>query len=354
MTQTASEQPLSLVVADLLPFLRRYARALTGSQEMGDRYAATTLEALLTDRSIFETASSHKVALFGAFHRIWSSLGSPVENGETGLGAQAQVHLSRLTDNTREALLLNTIEEFTTAEVAEIMEIAEDEVLALLRIADQELAKSVSGEILVIEQHIINLDVNQTEAYKRLLQINREVVHGAFVLNEDATKAKMALSYMLMLPRIPQIYYGTEILMDDTANPGDHGLIRTDFPGGWKGDKMNAFTGEGLSSDKKEMQNFVKTLLNYRKNSEAIQDGKTVHFAPFMGTYFLFRAKDDETVVHIINKNENPINIDLKRYKEVGLKGKTLKNIVTGEDFIWGDVIHLKEKGSVILTTKLN
>ena len=173
-------------------------------------------------------------------------------------------------------------------------------------------------------------------------------------LNEDATKAKMALSYMLMLPRIPQIYYGTEILMDDTANPGDHGLIRTDFPGGWKGDKMNAFTGEGLSSDKKEMQNFVKTLLNYRKNSEAIQDGKTVHFAPFMGTYFLFRAKDDETVVHIINKNENPINIDLKRYKEVGLKGKTLKNIVTGEDFIWGDVIHLKEKGSVILTTKLN
>lgn len=173
-------------------------------------------------------------------------------------------------------------------------------------------------------------------------------------LNEDITKAKMALSYMLMMPRIPQIYYGTEILMDDTANHGDHGLIRTDFPGGWQGDKVNAFTGEGLSSDKKEMQSFVKSVLNYRKDSKAIQEGKTVHFAPFMGTYFLFRVIEGETVVHIINKNEKPFNVDLKRYEEVGLNGKTLKNIVTGEEFVWGDVINFKEKGSIILTTKLN
>ncbi|MFY9242413.1 MAG: glycoside hydrolase family 13 protein [Polaribacter sp.] len=173
-------------------------------------------------------------------------------------------------------------------------------------------------------------------------------------LDEDVTKAKMALSYMLMLPRIPQIYYGTEILMDDTANPGDHGLIRTDFPGGWNGDQINAFTGEGLSSEKIEMQNFTSKVLNYRKKSEAIQFGKTIHFAPFMGTYFLFRIKGDETVVHIINKNDEPITIDLKRYVEVGLEGKTLKNIVSEEEFIWKDEIELKEKGSIILTTKTN
>ncbi len=171
-------------------------------------------------------------------------------------------------------------------------------------------------------------------------------------LKEDAIKAKMALSYLLMLPRIPQIYYGTEILMDDTANHGDHGLIRTDFPGGFKGDKVNAFTQEGLSDDQKSMQNFVSKLLNYRKNSNAIQDGKTIHFAPFMNTYFLFRSIENETVVHIINKNDKPITIDLKRYKEVGLNGKKLKNIITGEDFIWEDKINLKEKGSIILTTK--
>ena len=171
-------------------------------------------------------------------------------------------------------------------------------------------------------------------------------------VKEDVTKAKMALSYMLVLPRIPQIYYGTEILMNDTAKPGDHGLIRTDFPGGWNGDQVNVFTGKGLSKAKKEMQNFTKKMLNYRKSSKAIYEGKTVHFAPFMGTYFLFRIKDDETVVHIINKNDKPIRIDLKRYAEVGLEGKTLKNIITGEEFVWGDVINFKEKGSIVLTTK--
>jgi len=171
-------------------------------------------------------------------------------------------------------------------------------------------------------------------------------------LNEEIIKAKMALSYMLVLPRIPQLYYGTEILMDDSANHGDHGLIRTDFPGGWGGDTVNAFTGQGLSSDKKEMQSFLKSLLNYRKNSIAIQQGKTIHFAPFMGTYFLFRTTIDETLVHIINKNDEPIRIDLKRYSEVGLNGKNLKNIITGEEFIWNDYIELKQKGSLILTTK--
>ncbi|NVJ88838.1 MAG: glycoside hydrolase family 13 protein [Flavobacteriaceae bacterium] len=171
---------------------------------------------------------------------------------------------------------------------------------------------------------------------------------------EDAIKTKMGLSYLFVLPRIPQMYYGTEILMEDTAKPGDHGLIRSDFPGGWKGDKSNAFTGEGLNDKQKDMQSFIKKLLNYRKSSKAIQEGKTIHFAPFMGTYFLFRIYNKEIVVHIINKNEKPITIDLNRYKEIGLTGKTLKNIITGEEFNWGKEIKLNHKGSIVLTTKLN
>ena len=108
-------------------------------------------------------------------------------------------------------------------------------------------------------------------------------------LKGDVVNTKMALSYLLCLPRIPQMYYGTEILMDDFAKPGDHGLIRTDFPGGWKGDSVNAFTGEGLSTVQKDMQDYLKKLLNFRKDSKAIHEGKTIHFAPLNGTYFLFR-----------------------------------------------------------------
>ncbi|MEN3324395.1 glycoside hydrolase family 13 protein [Mariniflexile soesokkakense] len=173
-------------------------------------------------------------------------------------------------------------------------------------------------------------------------------------LKEDVVNTKVALGYILTLPRIPQIYYGTEILMNDSANPGDHGLIRTDFPGGWEGDAVNAFTGEGLNDTQKDMQGFVKKLLNYRKESKAIHEGKTIHFAPFMGTYLLFRIIDGETVAVIINKNDSPITIDLKRYDEIGLKGKTLKNIVTNETFVWGNEMMLNSKGISIFTTKAN
>ena len=172
-------------------------------------------------------------------------------------------------------------------------------------------------------------------------------------LKGDVPNTKMALSYLLTLPRIPQLYYGTEILMDDFAKPGDHGLIRTDFPGGWEGDTVNAFSGEGLTDAQKYMQSFLKKVLNYRKTSAAIHDGKTMHFAPFMGTYVLFRSIKEETVVVIINKNETPMTIDLRRFEEVGLHGKTLKNIISGETFKWQDKIILNERGSLLLTTKL-
>ncbi|MFD0834312.1 glycoside hydrolase family 13 protein [Mariniflexile aquimaris] len=173
-------------------------------------------------------------------------------------------------------------------------------------------------------------------------------------LKEDVLNTKAALGYILTLPRIPQIYYGTEILMNDTANPGDHGLIRTDFPGGWDGDSVNAFTGEGLTDTQKDMQRFVSKMLNYRKNSKAIHDGKTLHFAPIDGVYTLFRIIEGETVVVIVNKNTEPITVNLNRYDEIGLNGKTLKNIITNETFTWEDNITLTSKGITLFTTKAN
>lgn len=172
-------------------------------------------------------------------------------------------------------------------------------------------------------------------------------------LKGDVVNTKMALSYLLCLPRIPQIYYGTEILMNDFAKPGDHGLIRTDFPGGWKDDIVNGFTGKGLTHDQKDMQSFLKKVLNYRKDSKAIHKGKTVHFSPKKGVYILVRTLEGETVVHILNKNEKPITIDLRQFNEIGLYGKKIKNVISGKAFIWRDNLHLKEKGSLLLTTKL-
>jgi glycosidase len=172
-------------------------------------------------------------------------------------------------------------------------------------------------------------------------------------LHENVTNIKMALGYLLTLPRIAQIYYGTEILMNDSAKPGDHGLIRTDFPGGWKGDKVNAFTGKGLSKDQENMQDFLKKVLNYRKNSQAIHNGKTVHFAPQEGVYVLFRIEGNEVVIVILNKNEKSFKLDLKRFDEIGLTNKKVKNIISGKDFTWENELKLDAKGITILTTKL-
>ena len=173
-------------------------------------------------------------------------------------------------------------------------------------------------------------------------------------LNENVENTKMAIAYLALLPRIPQFYYGTEILMQNTAKPGDHGLIRTDFPGGWESDSSNAFTGEGLTSNQKEMQNFMRTLLNFRKQSKAIHNGKTIHFAPQNGVYVLFRILNDEIVTIILNKNEDPQQLDLSRFKEVGLEGKKVTNISTKQSFIWKDSLLLPIKGATILTTKFN
>lgn len=160
MSDSTKQPHVSEIVGHLLPYLRRYARALTGSQKSGDIYAAATLEAIISDRSLFGKGLDPKTALFKAFHAIWTSAGAPIEGSEAGIAARAQEHLSKLTPNTREALLLATIEEFSTAEIARIMDVDAEEAEHFLSVARRELEDSISGRILVIEDEaIIALDL---------------------------------------------------------------------------------------------------------------------------------------------------------------------------------------------------
>ncbi|KAA9007948.1 response regulator [Histidinibacterium aquaticum] len=155
MSSTSEANSLANVIGNELPYLRRYARALTGSQGSGDAYAAATLEAILEDRSLFSEKVSARVALFRVFHGIWTSSGSPVAEGETGLAQAAQTHLAKLTANTREALLLNTIEELSVSDIAFVMDIGESEVRHLVDVAQREMADSVSGRVMIIEDEAI-------------------------------------------------------------------------------------------------------------------------------------------------------------------------------------------------------
>ena len=150
-----SQADRSVQVAEALPYLRRYARALTGSQQTGDNYAAATLEAILADRSALDSGDSVKVALFSTFHGIWISTGAPITEEDAGPRATAQRRLSTLTAGSREALLLHTVEEFTVSEVAQIMTVDPDEAARLIEIARSEMSDAMSGRVLIIEDEAI-------------------------------------------------------------------------------------------------------------------------------------------------------------------------------------------------------
>lgn len=156
---------LADLVGENLPFLRRYARALTGNQETGDTYASATLEALIEDSSIFEDTITPKAALFRAFHLIWASAGSPVSDGDTDMSQRAQNHMASLTPNSREALLLHTIEEFRIDEIGAIMQVSEAEARNLVERARTEMEDSISGRVLIIEDEaIIAMDIESIVA----------------------------------------------------------------------------------------------------------------------------------------------------------------------------------------------
>ena len=165
-------------------------------------------------------------------------------------------------------------------------------------------------------------------------------------LNHDFGLFKMAMSIILTTRGIPQIYYGTEIILKST---GDHGELRKDFPGGWEGDRINAFTRKSLSKEQSEAQIFLKNLLNWRKNSLPIAKGRLIHYPPKDGVYVYFRSHGDELVMVLVNNNLEPVSVDLKRFYEVLDKRKQARSVISSLDYDLREKISIKEKTALIL-----
>jgi DNA-directed RNA polymerase specialized sigma24 family protein len=153
-----TEAGLDQIVAAHLPYLRRYARALSGAQDAGDRYAIATLEAIIAEPRTLDAHASPKNGIFAVFHRIWRSSGAVVEEPEAPdslLEQRAQWRLQGLSPNSREALLLHTIEGFSLDAIAEILGVARAEATELLDRAREEMGKMVTGDVLIIEDEAI-------------------------------------------------------------------------------------------------------------------------------------------------------------------------------------------------------
>ena len=178
---------------------------------------------------------------------------------------------------------------------------------------------------------------------------NHDMARFYTQVNNDLDLFKMGIVYYSTMRGIPQFYYGTEILMNSDKNPGDHGLIRTEFPGGWPDHSKNAFTGDGLSFKERQTQLFFKEILNWRKDNEVIHNGKLIQFAPKDEIYSFFRILDDKLVWVIFNRNDSSKKLNTARFeelildKEFGFDVLNKKRISISEDII------LEKKSALII-----
>lgn len=147
-------------------------------------------------------------------------------------------------------------------------------------------------------------------------------------IGEDFEKFKMGVGWLLTARGIPQMYYGTEVLMKGVSNPD--GWVRLDFPGGWTSDSANKFEAAGRTAMENEAFTWTRTIAQYRKNSTAIKTGKFMQFVPEDGVYTYFRYSKDQTVMVVMNTNDKEKSLDLERFTERTSGFRQGKNIVTG------------------------
>ena len=164
---------------------------------------------------------------------------------------------------------------------------------------------------------------------------------------QNLTRFKQAVTFLLTTRGIPQIYYGTEILMTGDKSEGD-GMLRKDFPGGWKDDARNCFTAQGRNALQQEAFEFIRKMLNWRKGNEAVGKGSLKHFSIYNGTYVYERKWGDHSVVVFMNGTDQAQTLPLAPYAEV-LPQRQAKEVLTGRLMNIGQELKLNGREIILL-----
>ena len=165
---------------------------------------------------------------------------------------------------------------------------------------------------------------------------------------KDTVALKQALALLLTMNRTPQLYYGTEILMNGTKEKTD-GNVRKDFPGGFPGDERNAFTAEGRTQAENTMFNWTSRLLHWRQGNEVITKGSQTQFIPYKGVYVIARQYKGKTVMTILNGKREEVTVAVKRYAEIIGNTKTAKDITNGCNVAIGEDFKLRPRQTMVL-----
>lgn len=164
----------------------------------------------------------------------------------------------------------------------------------------------------------------------------------------DTLALRQALALLLTINRIPQLYYGTEILMNGTKEVTD-GNVRRDFPGGFPGDDHNAFTAEGRSLAENAMFNWLQRVLHWRQGNDVIIKGRQVQFIPWHGVYVVARQYEGRTAMTIINGTNETAVLDIDRYAEIIGQTTQATDITTGRTVALDHDVPLRPRQTMIL-----
>ena len=179
--------------------------------------------------------------------------------------------------------------------------------------------------------------------------------HDTQRINENykgnLNKFKMAMSVLMTMRGIPQIYYGSEIGMRGNKDVGD-GDIRQDFPGGWAGDSINAFNPKSRTEVQKKYFDFMAKLLNWRKTKTVIHTGSLTHYCPEKDVYVYFRYNDTEKIMVVVNNNETATDLKINRYTESIVDKTTGTDIITGENYNLKSDLSIPAQTALILELK--
>lgn len=146
----------------------------------------------------------------------------------------------------------------------------------------------------------------------------------------DVDALKQALALLLTVKRIPQLYYGTEVLMNGTKEVTD-GNVRKDFMGGFPGDKRNCFTRQGRTAQENDMFDWLSAVLHWRQHNDVIVKGTMTQFCPYGGVYVIARRYQGKKVMTVLNGTSKPATLSVKRYAEVIEDATTARDVPTGK-----------------------
>jgi neopullulanase len=167
-------------------------------------------------------------------------------------------------------------------------------------------------------------------------------------VGNDIEKLKMALTFIFTTRGIPQVYTGTELLESAYEHEG-HGELRADFPGGWSGDPVNAFTREGRTTEQNQVVDHITQLLKFRKNTPALHYGWLLQFVPEDNIYVYFRYDKEDIVMVILNNNDEEKQIDLARFREGWLGSISATDLLSGQVFNSFDSWQIPANTSMVL-----